>query len=127
MMNRLEAGLKTYPNIKLVIFEPGPNEKFKPANLEASGNILAHLQENKIPTIYVSNTSIQSDDEAEGFAKKYGAYYYGRWKKNIPRDNTHNQFDEGTSGGHLTVKGCELWAENMLPLVLQVMKEKNIR
>ena len=29
MMVRLEQGLKAFPNTKLVIFEPGPNEKIK--------------------------------------------------------------------------------------------------
>ena len=27
----------------------------------------------------------------------------------------------------LTAQGCYLWAENMLPLVLQVIKERNIQ
>jgi len=27
----------------------------------------------------------------------------------------------------LTAQGCYLWAENMLPLILQVIKERNIQ
>lgn len=127
MMLRLEQGLKAYPSTKIVIFEPGPNERNKSFNLEASEEILKYLQTIKMPTIYVSINSIESNEEAEERAKKYGALYYGNWTKNIPVDRDHRQFDMGSSGGHMTVLGCQLWAKNMMPTIKQLIKEKNIQ
>ena len=127
MMPRLEQGLKSYPNTKMVIFEPGPNERNPKFNLSPSEEIMAHLQKIQIPTIYVSHKLIQSPEEASEMAKKYGAYYYGDWIQGVPVDRDHRQFDMGSSGGHMTVQGCQLWAKNMMPLILQVIKEKNIK
>ena len=128
MMTRLEQGLKANPNIKMIIFEPGPNEKNPRFNLGPSEEILAYLQKQNMPTIYVSNSWIQSNDEAQEFATKYGAYYYGHWTKNIPTDSEHRLFDmPGGGGGHMTVVGCQKWAQYMLPTIKQVIKEKNIK
>ena len=127
MMSRLEQGLKSYPNTKMVIFEPGPNERNPRFNLGPSEEILAYLQKIQMPTIYVSHKLIQSPEEAGEMVKKYGAYYYGDWIQDIPVDRDHRQFDMGSSGGHMTVQGCQLWAKNMMPLILKVIKEKNIK
>jgi hypothetical protein len=128
MMSRLEQGLKTYQDVKIVIFEPGPNERIKSFNLEASDDILKYLQKINMPSIYVSNGAIETNDDAEQRAKKYGAYYYGHWTKNVPVDREHRQFDmNGSSGGHMTVLGCQLWAQNMFPLLKQVIKDRNIQ
>ncbi|QWD74248.1 hypothetical protein FD961_09335 [Polynucleobacter sp. TSB-Sco08W16] len=128
MMTRLEQGLVVYPNTKMVIFEPGPNEKNPRFSLGPSEEILAYLKKLNIPTIYVSTSVIQSDEEAQELATKYGAYYYGHWNKNIPTDSDHRLFDmPGGGGGHMTVVGCQKWAQYMLPTIKQVMKEKNIK
>ncbi len=127
MMPRLEQGLKNYPNTKMVIFEPGPNERNPRFNLGPTEEILTYLQKIQMPTIYVSHKLIQSPEEASEMAKKYGAYYYGDWIQGVPVDRDHRQFDMGSSGGHMTVQGCQLWAKNMMPLILQVIKEKNIK
>jgi hypothetical protein len=128
MLNRLEQGLKNYPNIKLVLFEPGPNEQNKRFNVEYTEKILAYLQEIKMPTIYSSTTFAQTAEEAEMTAKKYGAYYYGNWSRSVPRDRENYTFDGVKSpSGHMAAKGCALWAKNTLPLTLQVIKEKNIQ
>ncbi|MBU3548407.1 hypothetical protein [Polynucleobacter sp. P1-05-14] len=127
MMNRLERGLKDYPNTKLVIFEPGPNERNPRFSLGPAEDILAYLQKIQMPTIYVSHTVVQSPEEGAEMAKKYGAYYYGDWAQGIPKDTDHRQFDMGSGGGHMTVKGCQLWAKNILPLVEQVIKDKNLK
>lgn len=127
MMSRLQSGLKNYPNIKIVIFEPGPNERNPRFNLEPSEEILSYLDKIKMPTIYVSHSFIQKDEDAEKMAKKYNAYYYGDWRKGVPLDRDHRQYDMGSSGGHMTVQGCQLWAKNMLPLIKQVIAEKNIK
>ena len=127
MMGRLERGLKDYPNTKLVIFEPGPNERNPRFSLGPTEEILGYLQKIQMPTIYVSHSTIQSDKEADEMAKKYGAFHYGDWRKGVPLDREHRQFDMGSSGGHMTVQGCQLWAKNMLPLVEQVIKDKNLK
>ena len=126
-MPRLEQGLKNYPNTKIVIFEPGPNERNPRFSIGPSEEILAYLQKIQMPTIYVSHKLIQSTEEADEMAKKYGAYYYGDWIQGVPVDRDHRQFDMGSSGGHMTVQGCQLWAKNMFPLLKQVIKGKNIQ
>lgn len=121
MVERLKQGLAKYPDIKLVLFEPGPNEKNARFNLGPTEEILRHLQEIKMPTIYMSNRSIQPyDNEAKQFAKKYGAYYYGHWARNTPGDS------EYWSNRHMTAKGCKLWANNLFPLIKQVIKDNAI-
>jgi hypothetical protein len=127
MMTRLEQGLKANPNIKIVIFEPGPNERNKKFNLEPSAQILAFLQKINMPTIYVSHVWLQNNEEAQEFATKYGAYYYGHWVKGVPTNNTNRQYDQPGLPGHLTVAGCQLWANNMFPFVKEVMKARNIQ
>jgi len=127
MMTRLEQGLKVNPNIKIVIFEPGPNERNTRFNLGPSEEILAHLQKQNIPTIYVSHQAIQSSGEASEMAKKYGAYYYGHWIKDIPINTTNRQYDQPGQAGHMTVAGCQLWANNMFLFVKEVMKARNIQ
>ncbi len=128
MMARLEQGLKENPNIKMVIFEPGPNERNPRFSLGPSEEILAHLQKLSMPTIYVSHVWIQSNDEAQALAAKYGAYYYGHWNKSIPTDREHRLFDvPGGGAGHMTVLGCQKWAQYMHPIIKQVIQEKNIK
>jgi hypothetical protein len=127
MQARLEQSIKANPNIKIVIFEPGPNEKNKRFNISASGDILAYLQEQKIPTIYISHQAIQSNEDASEMAKKYGASYYGHWIKNVPIDAGHRQYDQPGQAGHMTVVGCQLWAKNMLPFIKEVLKARNIQ
>jgi hypothetical protein len=127
MMNRLEQGLKSHPNIKMVIFEPGPNERNPSFNLGPSEEILSYLQKIKMPTIYVSHSLIQTNEEGQALATKYGAYYYGHWNKDVPTNSTYRQYDQPGSAGHMTVAGCQLWAKNMFPFIKQVMKAVNIQ
>jgi hypothetical protein len=128
MMTRLEQGLKANPNTKIVIFEPGPNERNPNLNLGPSEEILSYLQKQNIPTIYVSHGWIQRNEEAQALATKYGAYYYGHWNKNIPTDTEHRLYDmPGSGAGHMTVLGCQKWAQYMLPLIKQATQEKNIK
>lgn len=124
MINRLAGAM--VEKTRLVIFEPGANDTNKVSNVESSEKILSQLQDRKIPTIYVSIGLIQTVKEAEETARKYGAYYYGSWIRDVPVDREHRQFDK-SQGGHLTAKGCQLWAENMFPLVKRVLIEKNIK
>jgi len=127
MMARLEQGLKANPNIKIVIFEPGPNERNKKFNLEPSEQILSFLQKNNMPTIYVSHVWLQNNEEAQEFATKYGAYYYGHWVKDVPTNTINRQYDQPGLPGHMTVVGCQLWANNMFPFVKEVIKARNIQ
>jgi len=127
MMQRLEQGLKNSQNIKMVIFEPGPNERNKKFNLEPSAQILAFLQKINMPTIYVSHMMLQNNEEAQEFATKYGAYYYGHWTKGVPNNTTNRQYDQPGLPGHMTVAGCQLWAKNMFPFIKEVIKTRNIQ
>lgn len=123
MVNRLAS--TKLENTRLVIFEPGANDTNKASNVEALEEILSQLQDRNIPTIYVSIGLIQTINEADETAEKYGAYYYGSWVKGIPTDKQHRQFDKNR-GGHLTAKGCQLWAQNMFPLVKEILVDNNI-
>ena len=124
MGGRLEGALKN-PNVKLIIFEPGPNETNTTWNVNSSEKILSILQDKKIPTIYISNGSIQTRDEAAVTAKKYGAYYYGGLGKNLPIDREHRQFDVPGNpwGGHMTALGCQKVAEQLQPLVKEIIRD----
>jgi len=127
MLQRLEQALKDNPDIKLVIFEPGPNERNKSRNLEPSEKILAYLQKINMPTIYVSHVLLQSNEEAKEFASKYGAYYYGHWVKGVPTNTTNRQYDQPGAPGHMTIAGCQLWANNMFPFIKEVIKDRNLK
>jgi hypothetical protein len=129
MSKRLQSLLT--PNIRLVIFEPGPNAKTREQTLPYAEEILAFLQKRQVPTIYVSVGSLQSNADADTMAKKYGAFAYGHWAHDIPLDARHFQFDQAQGGkgrgGHLTAEGCALWARNMTPLVESVIRQAGIR
>jgi hypothetical protein len=127
MLQRLEQGLKDNLDIKIVIFEPGPNERNKSRNLEPSEKILAYLQKINMPTIYVSRVWLQSKEEAQEFATRYGAYYYGHWVKDVPTNTTNRQYDQPGLLGHMTVTGCQLWANNMFPFIKEVMRARSIQ
>lgn len=127
MLQRLESTLAENKNIKLVIFEPGPNERYKPSNIEPSEKILQFLEKIQMPTIYVSHSLIQSESEAQIFAEKFNAAYYGHWNKGVPTDYEHRQFDMPGSAGHMTAKGCQLWAKNIFPIIKMVVETKKIK
>jgi acyl-CoA thioesterase-1 len=126
MANRLFGPSGISANTKLVIFEPGPNDKNKSANVHDSEQILARLQERGMPTLYVSNSAIQSREEAKQTAEKYGARYYNHWSQGVPFDRQHRQYDM-PGGGHLTGEGCQLVARNMLPFVRTILLEIGIK
>jgi hypothetical protein len=117
-------------NTKLVIFEPGPNERNFQKNLSDAEKILVDLQQRQLPTIYVSNGAIESEVDASVRAQKYNAIFYGSWDRGVPKDREHRQYDQPhrpNSAGHMTEKGCRLWAKNIYPLIKQVIAEKQIR
>lgn len=126
MSRRLVSSVKS--ETKLVLLEPGPNEKNKARSLEDSAKMLSYLKELKMPTIYVSNGDIQKFDEAKEFAERFGASIYGDFARQIPRTPEFRQFDDpGAKPGHLTAQGCELWAKNILPLVKKVLVDNGIK
>lgn len=117
MKNR-EVNSKT----QLVIFESGPNDRNVSAAVEYTEKSLAWLQEKHIPTIYVAFRIIQTEDQARATAEKFGATYYGWWGKDVPKADGNYQGD-----GHMSAKGCELWARSMLPLVSDLIAKSNIK
>ena len=123
MLNRLKQTLENITNIKLVIFEPGPNEPNKEENLAGAETVLLFLKSINMKTIYVSNGVIQNKENAAALAEKYGATYYGPWTMNVPVDREHRQYDM-QGPGHMTVKGCELWAQFMAPVISQALENK---
>jgi len=126
MSRRLVSSVKS--ETKLVLLEPGPNEKNKARNLEDSAKMLSYLKELKMPTIYISNGEIQNFNEAKEFAEKFGADYYGGFARGLPVTPEFRQFDDpGAKPGHLTAQGCELWAKNILPLVKKVLVDSGIK
>jgi len=128
MFRRLPKAIN--PDTRLVIFEPGPNESNKSSYIEYAEKILAFLKEHHLPTIYASSGSLQTTEEALETAKKYDAYYYGPFRKGVPIDNAHFQFDSNQGGkgpgGHMKAEGCEIVAKTMAPLIEQILTEKNI-
>lgn len=127
MLSRLKSALATGPDIKMVIFEPGPNELNKKWNLEPSAEILDFLKSQNIPTLYVSASRLQSEDEAADFAKSHGAHYYGHWNKGVPTDNLHRQYDIPGTPGHMTKLGCERWAGNLFPMLEQLINDYHLQ
>jgi lysophospholipase L1-like esterase len=123
MLNRLKTALANTPDVKIVIFEPGPNERSKKWNLEPSAEILDYLKVQNIPAMYVSHSLLQTEDEAAEFAKAHGAHYYGHWNKGVPTDREHRQYDQPGSPGHMTVLGCERWADNLFPVLEKLIKD----
>jgi hypothetical protein len=128
MMRRMSSLING--NTKLVIFEPGPNERDKQRNLADAEKILDELLKRQMPTIYVSHNLIESDMEALTRAQKYDAAYYGRWNQAVPTDRDHRQYDQPhlpNSAGHMTEKGCRLWASNIYPLIKRTIEDKGLR
>jgi hypothetical protein len=128
MIRRLSSLLNS--NTKLVIFEPGPNERNKQQNLSDAEKILSDLQRQQMPTIYVSHSVIENEMDALNRSQKFGAIYYGHWNQGVPTDREHRQYDQPhipNSAGHMTEAGCRRWAKNIYPLIKQVIAEKQIR
>ena len=94
MENRLRDGITEKTHI--VIFEPGPNDKNKSSNVEYAERILSTLHTMQMATIYVSNGWIQTNDEAEETARKFGAYYYGHFNKDVPTEKWLRLFEQNS-------------------------------
>ena len=124
MVGRIKASIK--PETKIVLFEPGPNERNKSQSLGPTEEIMAYLLSLQMPTVYTSNGVVQTNEEAAGFASKYGAYYFGSWKQDVPRDREHFQYDYPVGDGHMTALGCFQWAKNMVPMIKRVVQERRI-
>ena len=125
MVQRIKTAIT--PDTKLVIFEPGPNESYKPYAIEPIEKVFAYLHESKMPTLYASNRIVQSEDDARETARKYNARYYGHWKRDVPRTREYFQFDTAVGDGHMTAQGCTKWAENIMPVVEQIIVDNKIQ
>ena len=118
---------------RIVIYSSGGNISNESIKIEYVEKVLSFLKEKNIASILAVTAEEESmspeyNKENADLAKKYGAYYYGSISKNIPMTNEYWRGDRGAGAhGHMTAEGCELWAKNMLPLVLQVIKDKNIQ
>src|SRR3954462_7564109 len=65
MATRLFGPSGISENTKLVIFEPGPNDRNRSANVRESEKLLARLQERGLPTIYGSSAAIPRSEEGQ--------------------------------------------------------------
>ena len=126
MVSRIQTALEN-PKIKIVLFEPGPNDKDKSSNIEYTEKILALIKEKNIPTVYFRTAQIQSEEEGEATAKKFNAIYYGNWTRDIPVDTEHRQYDTGIGAGHLASAGCVVWAKNIYPIVKKIITDNQIK
>jgi hypothetical protein len=108
---------------KLVIFEPGPNDTYKERSIRDSEKVIEWIKSLNIPIIYASNNVVQSVSEAKEFSDKWGMVYYGPTFKGLLLDREHRQFDMPGQAGHMTAKGCQIWATQMAPFV-QLILEK---
>ncbi len=124
MIRRMSSLLN--PSTKLVIFEPGPNERNKDRNLADSEKILEDLQRKRVPTIYVSHRLIETEQDALARAQKFGAIHYGHWDKNVPTDREHHQYDQPNRAGHMSETGCRRWANNIFPLIKKVIADNGL-
>jgi hypothetical protein len=128
MLARLKAALGANPDIRMVLFEPGPNERVKEYSIKPTSEILEFLRLRNIPTIYTSHIVVQDNIEAAEFAERHGAYYYGNWTRGMPEDRLHRQYDMGPgNAGHMTEFGCRRWAEQMAPLIREVADKTGLR
>ena len=109
MLQRLDRSLTA--STRLVIFEPGPNDRSKSRNVDYSERILTVLRDRRIPAIYVSHARIQTEEEATATAAKFGANYYGEYRKGLPEPIAYIE------GHHLSGVGTAFMGANMLPLV----------
>ena len=105
--------------------------------------ILNFAQENKLATIVVLPEKSLTPDSAflqktDALVAKYGAYDYGSYAKNVPLDDKYWKYkwdgktlmpaaSMSNAKKYMSGAACELWAENMLPLVMQVIEERNIQ
>lgn len=120
---------------QLVLFEPGANrvksDSDRAENIKNVNDILQRLQDKKIPVIFQSHYRMHSEEEAAELAKSRGAHYYGHIIRNIPVNQDYRQYDmpgghtlDPKTAGHLSAKGCALWAEQLAPLVKKVLAEQ---
>ena len=126
MVNRIKTALEK-PSVKIVLFEPGPNDKNKSSNIEYAEKILGLIKEKNIPTVYFRTAQIQTEEEGEATAKKFNATYYGNWTRDIPIDREHRQYDNGIGAGHLAAAGCVVWAKNLFPIVKKIITDNEIK
>lgn len=110
---------------KIVLFEPGPNDTYKERNIQDSVKVIEWIKSKNIPIIYASNNVIQSVTEAKEFSDKWGMVYYGPTFKGLLLNREYRQYDMPGQAGHMTAKGCHLWATQMAPFVqLELAKTK---
>jgi acyl-CoA thioesterase-1 len=126
MLHRLKSSIT--PNVKMVILEPGPNERNPDFALPYIEKLLGYLQEINMPTLFTSHMVLQTEQQGQAMAEQFGVYYYGGMGRNIPIDRVHRQFDyPSTWGGHMTAEGCEAVARNMAPLIEKIIVDKQLK
>ena len=110
---------------KIVLFEPGQNDTYKERSIRDSEKIIEWIKTKNIPIIYSSINVVQNVTEAKEFSEKWGMTYYGSTFKGRPLNRDYRQYDTPGKAGHMTAKGCHLWATQMASFVqLELEKSK---
>ena len=131
---------------RIIIFvSPGGGYKHPEwQQLQYIEKVLIFAQEKNLAAIVVLPEKSLTPDSSflqktDVLVAKYGAYDYGSYAKNVPLDDKYWKFkldasrpipagpQEKGAKKYMSGAGCELWAENMLPLVMQVIAERNIQ
>ena len=143
LFRRLSESVNSKTRIIIYVSPGGGYEHPEWQQLQYIEKVLIFAQEKNLATIVVLPEKSLSPDsaflqKADALVAKYGAYDYGSYAKNVPLDDKYWKYkwDAKTrmpAGGMSNAKkymsgaGCELWAENMLPLVMQVIEAHNIQ
>jgi hypothetical protein len=121
------------PETRIIIYQAGGNMPGDWIKMQYLDKTLSMAVSRNIAVIAFGSTEYISPEfamEHKSLTDKYGGYYYGSIIKDIPLTGEYWQMDKVRASmphGHMTAKGCQLWAENMLPIVLQAIRDYNIK
>jgi acyl-CoA thioesterase-1 len=116
---------------KIVLFMESGNDGSPSEGIEYTEKALGWLQEQHIPCILISNKRVQTPEEASLTSQKFGAIYYGPFRRGVPDDSEHVQPGEYFKGKnktdyHLTALGYGIIAKDIEPLVVKIINENKL-
>ena len=144
LFQRLTESVNSKTRIIIYVSPGGGYKHPEWQQLQYIEKVLIFAQEKNLATIVVLPEKSLTPDSAflqktDALVAKYGAYDYGSYAKNVPLDDKYWKYkidaarpipagaQEKGAKKYMSGAGCELWAENMLPLVMQVIEERNIQ
>ena len=144
LFRRLTESVNSKTRIIIYVSPGGGYKHPEWQQLQYIEKVLIFAQEKNLATIVVLPEKSLTPDSSflqktDALVAKYGAYDYGSYAKNVPLDDQYWKYkinaarpipagaQEKGAKKYMSGAGCELWAENMLPLVMQVIEERNIQ